>query len=123
VLDKLAAEVTHTIRPNTAAITLPLKEKPPGVVLKREASDNALRVIFPHEIQNMSLKALNKRLKDDGEGYKWFKQTYVPTLIQFGEWRVYFVGGKIIHIIGTTPVNDKISACVIDGMWSLGELT
>ena len=123
VLDQIAADVTHTIRPKTEAITLPLKTKPSEVVLKREVSDAAERVILPYEICNMSLKALNKKLKDLGEGYQWLQQTYVPTLLQFGEWRVYFVGGEIIHIIGTTPIKYQLEVGMIDAIWTLEELT
>jgi hypothetical protein len=123
VLDQIAADVTHTIRPKTEAITLPLKTKPSDVVLKREVSDTSERVIFPDEIRDMSLKALNKKLKYLGEGHQWFKQSFVPALLQFGEWRVYFVGGDIIHIIGTTPIEYRIEVGMIDGIWTLEELT
>ena len=123
VLDQIAADVTHTIRPDTEAITLPLKTKHFEVVLKREVSDNGERVIFPDEISDISLKALNRKLKELGEGHQWFKQTYVPALLQFGEWRVYFVGGVMIYIIGTTPVDSGLEVGMIDAIWTLEELT
>jgi hypothetical protein len=125
LLDKIAANITHTARPITNPICLPLESVPQCVVLKREVSDNAAHVFLPAEIGRMTLKSLNLKLNRMGNGFQWFSQTYVPFVRQFGEWRVYFVGGSVFHILVTLPVGYKhrVEAAGSGKHWTLEELT
>jgi hypothetical protein len=96
------------------------------VVLKREGSDTSSHLVLPEELQNTTLKKLNKFLKGKGR-FRWFSQTYIPELRQFGEWRVFIMNGKIIQVVLTQPDNavggPKMSVGILLGSWSLEELT
>ena len=122
VFDRIANEVTHTVRPTTTLLTLPLKSLPRDVVLKREGSDTAEHVLLPQQLQDTTLKSLNNYLKGR---FRWFAQTWIPELRQFGEWRVFIVDGKIIEIVITQPQDEKngLMVGVLRGSWSLEELT
>jgi len=126
VFDRIANEVTHTVRPKTTLLNLPLKSVPRDVVLKREGSDTGSHVLLPQRLQRTTLKALNNQLKGR---FRWFAQTWIPELRQFGEWRVFIVDGKIIEIVTTQPLgkgheyDDRLAIGVLHGSWSLEELT
>ena len=119
ILDKIAREVTHTVRPETKVVDKTLTHAPTGVVFKREVSDTSSHVLLPEKLEKMSKKELSKIALDP---IRWLSQTYVPQLIQFGEWRVYFVGGKFYEVVITQPGGVQIFADTMDSMWSLEEL-
>jgi glutathione synthase/RimK-type ligase-like ATP-grasp enzyme len=125
MFDRIAAQVTHTVRPVTTILTIPLKTVPKDVVLKREGSDASKHVYLPQSLEELGLKKLNQLLK--GSRFRWISQTWIPLLQQFGEWRVFVVGGKIFEVITTQPQdaadNSTLSVSVLRGMWNLEELT
>ena len=124
MFDRIANELTHSVRPKTTLLTLPLKRLPRGVVLKREGSDTGSHVLLPHHLQNTTLKELNNHLKGR---LRWFAQTWIPELRQFGEWRVYIIDGKIIETVVTEPQekgqHNDLAISVLQAAWSLEELT
>ena len=119
LLDKISREITHTIRPVTEVISKTLNHPPPGKVFKREVSDTSSHVLLPEKIAKLSRKELKKIALDK---FRWMSQTFIPQLIQFGEWRVYFVGGRYHSVVITEPTLDKMHCEIMDGMWSLKEL-
>jgi glutathione synthase/RimK-type ligase-like ATP-grasp enzyme len=95
LLDKIANDVTQTVRPKTKRIAIPLKKKPTNVVIKRERSDAARHCLLPTDIQTNTLIQLNKYLEKESVADSfWMAQEFVPELIGIGEWRTYFVGGE-----------------------------
>lgn len=119
LLDKIANEVTHTIRPTTVVITQELTHAPIGVVFKREVSDTGTHVLLPDKVAALSKKELRSIALDR---FTWMSQTYIPQLRQFGEWRVYFIGGKFYDVVITNPDGDRHIAYLWDEIWSLEEL-
>ena len=105
LLDKIAREVTHTIRPVTEVVEHKAI-KATGVVFKWEVSDTSTHVRLPEKIAKLSKKELKKMAVDK---FVWLSQTFVPHLLQFGEWRVYFVGGRFYEIILTEPDPSKVA--------------
>jgi hypothetical protein len=124
VFDRIANEVTHTVRPTTNLLTLPLKALPRDVVLKREGSDTSSHIVMPEKLQNTTLKKLHKFVKGR---FRWSSKTYIPELRQFGEWHVFIMNGKIIEVVLTQPDDavdrPKMSVGILIGLWSLAELT
>jgi hypothetical protein len=127
VYDRITNEVTHTVRPKTTLLTLPLKKLPRDVVLKREGSDIASHILLPQQLQGTTLKVLNSELSQVKGRFRWFAQTWIPELRQFGEWRVFFIDSKIVEVVTTQPLdkghNDSLVIGVLHGSWSLEELT
>jgi len=129
VFDLIAEQVTCTARPTTNVVELPLKEIPKDIVFKREGSDMAEHVYLPHEVARLTPNTLTRRLKKKSAGYRWITQTYIPQLRQFGEWRVYVVGGEVFQVIttqprcGATTAENVMNVDVLHGMWNLAELT
>ena len=127
--DKVAREVTHTVRPTSHIVQLPMDRIPKDVVFKREASDTSSHVYLPKHAAKLGRDGLNKQLVEKSAGYRWFGQTYVPQLRAFGEWRVLIVGGQILQVIVTQPkrtdqaTNGLMDVDIVYSMWSLQELT
>lgn len=126
IFDQIARDVTHTARPVTYPLTLPITEFPANMVLKREGSDTAAHVVLPSDVAALTLAQFNRMAKGP---FRWLAQTWLPLLRQFGEWRVYIVGGRILEIITTAPEPNiptyinQLKVDIVKGMWSLAELT
>jgi len=67
-----------------------------GFVLKREGSDGTRHVILPGDGNSSNLP----RVQD---GFRWLKQSYVPTLRELGEWRVVMMDCRPLWVIHTAP--------------------
>lgn len=94
-LDMVAGRSTKTARPNTRLL-LPDDRIPKQIVLKRTHSDSGEHVIFPGD-NNRNWEHL--RSQSNIPNCQWFGQTFISTLRTLGEWRVFFVGGRIIYVI------------------------
>jgi glutathione synthase/RimK-type ligase-like ATP-grasp enzyme len=82
----------------------------PNLIAKREFSDCAQHIIF----SGQKGKRWDK-IRGTVEGpHRWFVQTYMPYLKDFGEWRAFVVGGKVKVIIHTTPKNGDWDWEVVD---------
>lgn len=120
ILDRIARQVTFTIRPVTEVISKALSHPPTGVIFKREVSDTGSHVYMPDDIAKMTRKDLKKLALDR---FTWMSQTYIPYLRRFGEWRVYFLGGKFFDVVVTEPGSDgDVQYNTLEGVWSLKEL-
>ena len=84
--DKVAWEVTHTVRPTSHIVQLPMDRILEDVVFKHEASDTLSHVYLPKHAVKLGRDGLNKQLVEKSAGYRWFGQTYVPQLIWWSEW-------------------------------------
>jgi hypothetical protein len=107
-LDQIARTL-NTPRPVTEELTEGAIPKSGKWVVKREYSANCEHV----EIVELdgstataikSLKPIKGALKDDG--FKWIIQSHAPLLQQWGEWRVFMIGGKVRYIILTAKSED-----------------
>lgn len=122
ILDMIA--VKHGwIRPKTTVLT-PGCQIPKGTVLKRSHSDCGDFVILPEgAVKGNTRAATNERglrralrtwdelnVRTSAPEQKWASQEYVDTLVMFGEWRCFIVGGHIINVVHTVKVGD-------DGLW------
>ncbi|KAJ6611625.1 hypothetical protein B0H10DRAFT_2055859 [Mycena sp. CBHHK59/15] len=117
-LDRIAATVTHTHRPETKVFETGTQFSP-TTVLKREGSGCSQMRHFHDSDRRLSKRALtdilahNRAILDARKqeptafGMLWLVQELVEPLRRHGEWRVFVVGGKIIGIVGTTPANDE----------------
>ena len=96
-LDFVAATKTKSKRPTTRPLNLQ-HAIPHAIVIKRTHSDCGQHVLFPgDELRNVEY--LQSQM--DIPGSMWFGQSYISTLREFGEWRVFIIGGRIIEIIHT----------------------
>jgi len=123
-LDWIAQNVTHTVRPATTILKLPLGEMPLGRVLKRECSDSRRHVLVPKDLERFSVKSLNTAISKRGlDGAVWLSQTFVPELETMGELRVYLFHGEVSHVIHTGWGHpEDLKAKVLSDLWSLEEL-
>jgi hypothetical protein len=123
-LDWIAQNVTHTIRPATTILKLPLEAVPTEHVLKRECSDSRRHAFVPKGLERYSVRSLNTKLKKDAlDGAEWLSQTFVAELETMGELRVYLFHGEVSHVVQTSwaSTND-MKAKEISELWSLEEL-
>jgi hypothetical protein len=99
-------------------------------VLKREFSADSEHVEIvdldgktKREIKAMA--PIQQALKDSK--HKWIIQTYAHMLQQWGEWRVFLIGGKVRYIILTARAEgdrkDKWEWNKVDYLFSLSKLT
>ena len=94
---------------------------PKNTVLKRSNSDCGHHVIFPNDRRKRMLSNLQENSVD---GETWISQEFVPTLQTVGDWRVFVVNGRILHVVhtykseenGAWVGNEAIS------FWSLEEI-
>ena len=119
ILDMIAVE-NGWRRPKTTVLT-PGCAIPTGTVLKRSHSECGLCVILPEEVvrdtegvpsQELDMwkglrtwDHLNARTTVTGQ--KWVSQEYVDTLVMFGEWRCFIVGGHVINVVHTIKEDDS----------------
>jgi hypothetical protein len=125
ILDHIAETVTKTVRPKTEILKTPVTSVPHNSVLKRERSDGSRHCLIPAEVENMSIVQLNDYLESHSlDNCHWLHQEYVPFLRQFGEWRVYFIGGQISFTLLTEWTDDGAMVSIKRlNSWSLEELT
>jgi glutathione synthase/RimK-type ligase-like ATP-grasp enzyme len=98
-LDLVAARRTISARPVTHKLDDIDNIDPTKVVLKRTHSDMGQHVILPGDESKFTLEYLQSRL--EVPGCFWFAQTFVPTLRELGEWKVFLIGGQIVYIVHT----------------------
>ncbi|KAJ7462510.1 hypothetical protein FB451DRAFT_1180803 [Mycena latifolia] len=140
-LDLIARTITMTNRPRTTILTS-VTDFTACTVLKREGlcqskhrhfydgpssiSTDILTSLINH---NTTILAPRGDASDNpgADNMIWMVQDVVEPLRTIGEWRVFVVGGKIIGIVGTTPVDEtvsnssmKIGECI--DLYSLKEL-
>jgi len=106
LLDKIAAGM-GTERPKTELWSVGMDVS--GRVLKREFSDAGAHVLLPGRKTRRDLMP-----SEDG-GYRWLVQEYAPLLASFGEWRVFFTGGRLTATVLTTKKGGK-------GMWTFAHV-
>lgn len=95
-LDEIA-KAMHTVRPKSKVLKRG-DQISGNIVLKRSHSDSGLHVIMPHE-GGRDWHSLQDQMEIPG--CVWIGQTFVPELDEVGEWRVFFVGGRIIYCVHT----------------------
>ena len=98
-LDLIAARRTISARPVTHRLEEIASIDPTKVVLKRTHSDMGQHVILPGDETKYTKEYLECRLEVPGSF--WFAQTFVPTLRELGEWRVFIIGGRIVYVVHT----------------------
>ncbi|KAJ6553443.1 hypothetical protein B0H19DRAFT_1263809 [Mycena capillaripes] len=135
-LDRVAKFITLTSRPRTFILDK-VTDFTDETVLKREGScqsnhrhfyDNASGPSLARTSVQQNTKILNKRKRDPNglqaqRGMLWLLQDLVPELRTCGEYRVYVVGGKVVSVVGTTPMPGGlwlVKDCY--GVYSLTEL-
>jgi hypothetical protein len=96
-LDMIASSITKTAR-------LPWKVAQPGdrlrldAVMKRTHSDSGQHVILSNTpLYNWEYFSNNMAIP----GCQWIAQKYCHTLLNYGEWRVFILGGSIFHVVHT----------------------
>jgi hypothetical protein len=124
-LDAIASNIMFSARPATNIVELPLKNKPTGVVIKRERSDTSRHCLLPRAIDDMTLKTLNDYLQAQSlPDCRWLAQDFIPELIHLGEWCTYFVAGERVLTTLTEPDEQRhITVGRLSAMWNLEELT
>lgn len=123
-LDHIAENITNTVRPKTKILQIPVALPLENVVIKRERSDTCRHCLFPQHIKNMSAKKLNEYLnKNSIDDCYWLHQEFVPLLRQFGEWRVYFIGGQLSFTLLTEVTPKGVFSIRQGDCWTLEELT
>jgi hypothetical protein len=99
--------LTHSRRP----ITLPWNGHDFLVdyVYKREFSGCCQHVFIPQRGRALTKQ---QQAKIRCESYfKWMAQSYAPLLEKFGEWRIFFIGGKPVLILHTAREDGEIWSC------------
>jgi hypothetical protein len=124
-LDYIAKTFTKTVRPETVVLKTPVTWVPKDAVLKRERSDASRHCIIPTDTRGTSIVQLNEYLKLNSlDDCYWLRQEYIPFLRQFGEWRVYFIGGQLSFTLLTQWVEGGgITSMGQRNSWSMEELT
>jgi hypothetical protein len=91
-------------------------------VLKRTHSESGNHIIFPQDM-------LGKRTWEYMDAHseiprcRWFSQTYVPLLKDYGEWRVVIVGGAPAYTVHTQPASgDRWKYRNTTAFWPLHKL-
>jgi hypothetical protein len=90
-LDWISQSSTKTCRPTTFPCNG--HDFLPGHVFKREFSGYCEHVLIPLR----QGQTINKKMQAKARAhttYKWLAQTYAPLLREFGEWRVFMIGGE-----------------------------
>lgn len=99
-LDYIAKTVTQSRRPTT--IQWNGESFTPGQVYKREFSAYGDHVFVPSggapTLTLAQKTELRSFLKSD---FKWLAQTYEPLLREFGEWRIFMIGGEPVLTLHT----------------------
>ncbi|KAG9310735.1 hypothetical protein JVU11DRAFT_9340 [Chiua virens] len=95
-LDEIAHSVTQTPRPITLPLLCGWPQQATGkVVIKREGSDCG---------HHVKLEPSNQPLESNDDGFLWFSQTRIDTLLVIGEWRVITANMCVLYIVNTVPV-------------------
>ncbi|KAJ7698429.1 hypothetical protein B0H16DRAFT_1749732 [Mycena metata] len=116
-LDRLAMHVTHTLRPQTWVLTDPaqftdhtvLKRKTSWELPARHFHDDQTcpkPAAIAEAVRHNSDLVREQRQDELVPGMLWLVQEVVVPLRKYGQWRIFFVGGQIVGIVGTTPVDD-----------------
>jgi glutathione synthase/RimK-type ligase-like ATP-grasp enzyme len=102
-LNSIAITVTKSMR-LISQILKPGAHIPEDAVLKRSCSDSGEHVLLPGNANRCweFMGQVSPRLKAS-----WIAQRFIPELHKFGEWRVFFIGGKPIHVVHTRYNEDK----------------
>ncbi|KAJ7847685.1 hypothetical protein B0H13DRAFT_2405601 [Mycena leptocephala] len=116
-LDRLATHVTCTFRPQTWVLMDPAQFTD-HTVLKRKTSWELPARHFHDDQTCPKSAAIAEAVRHNSDlfreqqqdelvpGMLWLVQEVVVPLRKYGQWRVFFVGGQIVGIVGTTPVDD-----------------
>jgi len=111
-LERIAKEM-GTPRLKTMLIDSP-SQCPLGYVMKREFSDCCSHVFLP---------SIDPPLAPIVDGCRWLAQEYAPLLQQWGEFRTFIVGGKIMETVFTKRrESGDWTWCLMHEWYSLEEL-
>jgi hypothetical protein len=116
-LDVVASLHTHTSRPRTHVLK-EIKQFTRFTVLKCEGSCESQHWYFYDRASAPKISKAclthNSKILDAGNadaadldarhGMLWLVQDLVEELKLYGEYRIFVVGGKIVSVVGTTPV-------------------
>lgn len=96
-LTLIAEQNVHSLRPKTRKLSFN-SIIPSNTVLKRSHSDCSTHVIMPSDSKRRTWKYLSTMAPG---GELWISQEHIPTLETFGEWRVFIIRGRILHVVHT----------------------
>lgn len=110
----------ETIRPTTALlIKRGHSPIPKDTVLKRSNSNCEHHVIMPYDTEKRTWEYL---LSQTPNRETWMAQEYIPTLREFGEWRVFLIREQIFHVVHTWKINTRWNARAVVSYLNLEEL-
>ena len=92
------AQVQRGRRPATIVLSEG-DEIVPGTMLKRSHGDCGKQVVMPSNTVRRNWTYLSSQLSEPH--HRWMMQEYVPALETVGEWRVFVVGGRPMHVVHT----------------------
>jgi hypothetical protein len=118
-LREIAQHITHTDYPEVTLINNPMDPtlaNRPGLFIKRSFSDSGkhvLRASNPQDVKKIHdmVEETNTFYNHDslrkiGAQPKWFGIAFIPEMLEKGEIKVYFIGGKLSYMVSTTPLSD-----------------
>ena len=73
-------------------------EEPTCAVVKRSYSGYGDHVYLPDQKGRIDLDAIRFGIQRDGDTKSWILQEWVPTLLWFGEYNIYFVSKKPVCV-------------------------
>ncbi|KAH9910588.1 uncharacterized protein BXZ73DRAFT_108792 [Epithele typhae] len=110
-LDKAAANVTKTPRPWTSCVSVG-GAVGHNEIIKRGHSGWGNHVSPPSAGDsktrwNSLVPDKDKAVEEQWFGRSWFRQQFIPTLVELGEMRCLFFAGKLTHITHTVKQKDS----------------
>ncbi|KAI4524546.1 hypothetical protein K525DRAFT_193724 [Schizophyllum commune Loenen D] len=119
-LTRIAAEITHTLRPPTHRLPPnPIGPASAGFVRKRGYSAHADHVVFDRPTGVNSVDDLPLIPSPSGSALideSWHEQEFIDTLHdpRFGELRCYVVGGEMRRVLKTVPVDGELRCELVE---------
>jgi hypothetical protein len=117
-LNHVAQMVTQTTRPTTHQWNG--ENISHRLVYKREFSSGATHVHVP--LKGSTLTTQQQMSVSSKTKYKWLEQSYIPLYEQYGEWRVFMIGGNPTLVIRTHRDGSKLSSSLLEHGYTLSEM-
>jgi hypothetical protein len=118
-LREIAQRIIHTDYPEVTLINNPMDPtlvNRPGLFIKRSFSDSGKHVLrasnpqdverIPDMVEDTNTFYNHDSLRKIGAQPKWFGIAFIPEMLEKGEIKVYFIGGKLSYMVSTTPLSD-----------------
>ncbi|KAJ7692497.1 hypothetical protein B0H16DRAFT_1486399 [Mycena metata] len=107
-LDHLAAHVTRTLRPQTWVLT-DVAQFTDHTVLKRKTSWELSAQHFHNDKTCPDAAAIAEAVHHNTDLVREEQQDELEVVVplrKYEQWHIFFIGGQMVGIVGTTPVDD-----------------